>query len=141
MEEKESKPIAKKPTKRGRPRKRSEGLGDTIEKITTATGIKAVVDAFAEATGIDCGCDARKEKLNKLFRYKKPECLTKEEYDFLGTVVNKPVIKAEEQAKINAIYNRIFKDNVQPTTCGSCLKSRIVELKAVYNTYDGTPTI
>ena len=122
MEEKESKPIAKKPTKRGRPRKKSEGLGDTIEKITTATGIKAVVDAFSEATGIDCGCDARKEKLNKLFRYKKPECLTKEEYDFLGTVVNKPVIKAEEQAQINKIYNRIFKDNVQPTTCGSCLK-------------------
>lgn len=137
MEENESKPIGKKPTKRGRPRKKSEGLGDTIEKITTATGIKAVVDAFAEATGIDCGCDARKEKLNKLFRYKKPECLTKDEYDFLGTVVNKPVIKAEEQAKINTIYNRIFKDNVQPTTCGSCLKSRIVELKAVYNAYDG----
>jgi hypothetical protein len=51
-------------------------LGDTIEQITTATGIKAAVDWFSEATGVDCGCDARKEKLNKLFRYRKPECLT-----------------------------------------------------------------
>jgi hypothetical protein len=136
MEENESKKTAKKPTKRGRPRKKSEGLGDTIEKITTATGIKAVVDAFSEATGIDCGCDARKEKLNKLFRYKKPECLTKEEYDFLAMVINNSVIKAVEQAEINKIYNRIFKDNVQATTCGSCLKSRIVELKAVYSAYE-----
>jgi hypothetical protein len=136
MEENESKKTAKKPTKRGRPRKKSEGLGDTIEKITTATGIKAVVDAFSKATGIDCGCDARKEKLNKLFRYKKPECLTKEEYDFLATVINNSVIKVVEQAEINKIYNRIFKDNVQPTTCGSCLKSRIVELKAVYSAYE-----
>ncbi len=45
-------------------KKKSEGLGDTIEKITTATGIKAAVEMFSKATGIDCGCDARKEKLN-----------------------------------------------------------------------------
>jgi hypothetical protein len=51
-------------------------------------------------------------------------------------VINNSVIKAVEQAEINKIYNRIFKDNVQPTTCGSCLKSRIVELKAVYSAYE-----
>ena len=99
MEENESKPIGKKPTKRGRPRKKSEGLGDTIEKITTATGIKAVVDAFAEATGIDCGCDARKEKLNKLFRYKKPECLTKDEYDSWGLWSTSPSSKQRNKQK------------------------------------------
>ena len=48
----------------------SKGLGDDIEKITKATGIKKVVDTFAELTGIDCGCDARKAKLNKLFPQK-----------------------------------------------------------------------
>jgi hypothetical protein len=74
MQENESKPTATKPTKRGR---KPRGLGDTIEQITTATGIKAAVDWFSEATGVDCGCDARKEKLNKLFRYRKPECLTR----------------------------------------------------------------
>ena len=43
---------------------KSRGLGDTIEKITTATGIKKVVDAIAEATDTDCGCNKRKEALN-----------------------------------------------------------------------------
>ena len=48
----------------------SEGLGDTVEKITKATGIKKAVKFLA---GEDCGCDERKEKLNEMFRYKKPE--------------------------------------------------------------------
>ncbi len=42
----------------------SKGLGDTIEKITTATGIKKVVDTISKATNKDCGCNKRKEKLN-----------------------------------------------------------------------------
>ena len=42
-----------------------KGLGDTIEKITKATGIKRVVNAVSK----DCGCDKRKEKLNNMFPY------------------------------------------------------------------------
>ena len=42
----------------------SKGLGDTIEKITTATGIKKAVDTVSKVTGRDCGCGRRKEKLN-----------------------------------------------------------------------------
>jgi hypothetical protein len=48
----------------------SKGLGDTIEKFTTATGIKKVVDKVAEATGKDCGCSKRKDTLNRAFPYK-----------------------------------------------------------------------
>lgn len=43
----------------------SRGIGDTIAKITTFTGIKAVVDAVATATGTDCGCAKRQEAMNK----------------------------------------------------------------------------
>jgi hypothetical protein len=43
---------------------KSQGLGDTIEKITTATGVKKIVDTVAKATGKDCGCGARKAALN-----------------------------------------------------------------------------
>jgi hypothetical protein len=39
-------------------------LGDTIEKVTTATGIKAAVDYVAKKTGKDCGCGKRKAALN-----------------------------------------------------------------------------
>lgn len=42
-----------------------QGLGDVIESVTTATGIKAVVDAVSAATGVDCGCNDRKDALNK----------------------------------------------------------------------------
>ena len=49
----------------------SKGLGDTIEKITKATGIKKVVQTISKATGKDCGCGKRKESLNRLFPYNK----------------------------------------------------------------------
>ena len=45
------------------------GFGDTVEAITKAAGIKKVVDKISEATGKDCGCDKRKEYLNKKFPY------------------------------------------------------------------------
>jgi len=42
------------------------GLGDTIDNFTTATGIKAIVKKVAP----DCGCEERKDYLNKKFSYK-----------------------------------------------------------------------
>ena len=50
---------------------KSKGLGDTIEKITKATGIKKVVDTVSKAVKKDCGCGARKDTLNRLFPYNK----------------------------------------------------------------------
>jgi hypothetical protein len=45
--------------------KKSKGLGDTIEKITEATGIKQFISDWHPG----CGCKKRKEKLNKMFPY------------------------------------------------------------------------
>ena len=50
--------------------KEDKGLGDTIERITTATGIKKTVDTISKATGKDCGCKKRKAKLNEMFKYR-----------------------------------------------------------------------
>ncbi len=51
---------------------KSKGVGDTIEKITKATGIKSIVDAVNKARGVkDCGCNKRKDILNEVFPYKK----------------------------------------------------------------------
>jgi hypothetical protein len=50
---------------------KSKGLGDTVEKITKATGIKAVVEAGAKILNKDCGCSERKAMLNNKFPYKK----------------------------------------------------------------------
>jgi hypothetical protein len=48
----------------------SKGLGDTIAKITHATGLDVVAEKIANALGQeDCGCNKRREKLNELFPY------------------------------------------------------------------------
>ena len=52
-------------------KEKSKGLGDTIEKITIATGIKKVVDTVSKVTKKDCGCGKRKNTLNRLFPYNK----------------------------------------------------------------------
>ena len=49
--------------------KKSKGLGDSIEKITKATGIKSFVSKVNKILGKDCGCKERKKKLNKFFPY------------------------------------------------------------------------
>jgi hypothetical protein len=48
-----------------------QGLGDTVEAITKATGIKTIVDAGSKVLKKDCGCQARKNRLNDLFPYGK----------------------------------------------------------------------
>jgi len=47
-----------------------KGLGDAVEKVTKATGIKKVVDTVSKATGKDCGCGRRKDSLNLTFPFK-----------------------------------------------------------------------
>ena len=113
--------------------KSSEGLGDTVEKITKATGIKKAVKFLA---GEDCGCDERKEKLNEIFRYRKPECLTESEFDLIKTAVdtNKNKFTPSEQEEYKNIYERIFKVKVECTPC-SFAKVVWKDLLAVYNQY------
>ncbi len=50
---------------------KSKGLGDSIEKFTKTTGIKSLT-TFLHSNGLikDCGCDKRKETLNKVVPYK-----------------------------------------------------------------------
>jgi len=50
-------------------KKKSKGLGDSIEKITKATGIKQVVENISKNLGKGCGCAKRKNSLNRLFPY------------------------------------------------------------------------
>lgn len=112
-----------------------KGLGDTIEKITTATGIKKAVKFLA---GEDCGCDERKEVLNKKFRYNKPECFTEDEYNFVGHIVDSGIntLSVEQNRRMVQIYNRVFNDNRKPSGCSSCfLNSVFKPLKTLYATY------
>ena len=127
--------MAKKTTKKRTTKKKSEGLGDTIEKITEATGIKAAVKWLA---GDDCGCEERKNKLNNLFRYKKPLCLQEDEYKWLNEWygIDRQVMKPSEQRKMLEIYNRVFTAKQQATNCASCLREINTNMHKVYKTYE-----
>ena len=50
---------------------KSTGLGDTIEKFTAFTGIKTLVNLIIKES--KCGCNKRKDWLNKQFPYKLKE--------------------------------------------------------------------
>ena len=50
---------------------KSRGLGDSVEKLTKATGIKKVVDTVSKVTGKPCGCGQRRDNLNRMLPYNK----------------------------------------------------------------------
>ena len=50
---------------------KSRGLGDDIERFTKFTGIKKAVDVVAEKLNKDCGCNERRDGLNRMLPYKK----------------------------------------------------------------------
>jgi len=118
---------------------KSKGLGDTIAKITEATGIDKLVKFIA---GEDCGCDERKEKLNKLFPYAKPLCLTEDEFNTLDTYFkqNTNTLTSDEQTSLIAINNRVLNQRLTFSTCSSCLRDLVSKLRVIYNEYSPEQT-
>ena len=114
---------------------KSEGVGDTVAKITKATGIQKAVKFLA---GEDCGCDERKEILNHIFPYQKPLCLTEDEYNYLDSKIGKlSTVTIEEQKKLLGIYNRVFKDTRELTACGSCFLNGVwKKLQRIFKEYN-----
>lgn len=117
-------------------RKKSIGLGDTIEKIIHAAGLQIFVE------GKDCGCEKRKEKLNELFPYRfKARCLTEQEYNqWKDFTQNKTITLSAEQVKyVCELYASVFNRQIW-YPCSSCspkpLINMIDKLDLVYETYE-----
>jgi len=119
---------------------KSEGLGDSIDKFTTATGIKKLVKFIS---GEDCGCDQRQNTLNEIFKYKRnqPKCLTEDEYQWLKSYFDNPsqfsniVVKT----KIGTIWARVFGMHYKKIC--NCKGNRQLirytnELKQIFETYE-----
>ncbi len=117
-----------------RKKKQAEGLGDTVENILEVTGIAKVAKWVL---GEDCGCEERKQKLNDLWRYTKPECLTEDEYKHLNEFYSslKGSVSPNQQRELLKIYNRVFKQRMQPTSCGSCVREVVNKLNKLYAIY------
>jgi len=112
----------------------SKGLGDTIAKITKATGIDKAVKFIA---GEDCGCDRRKEVLNKLFPYNRPNCLTETEHITLSEFFrrNQTQVSRSEQLTLLKISNRVFNEKKEASSCSSCVRTLVNRLRRLYNEY------
>ena len=111
------------------------GLGDVVESITEATGIKAVVEAVSKAINKDCGCKARKEDLNKRFPNRKLNDLSEEAYNILKEwfSVKKHSVSAEWQKKLISVYNDVFNSKREMSSCSPCIAGMIRELETIYN--------
>jgi len=112
--------------------KASEGLGDTIAKVTEATGIKKAVKFLA---GEDCGCDERQERLNRIFKYNNPECLNEQEYEYIADWIENgnDKLNSKQLKEMNVIYNRVFKKKFK---CQKCSAPRMMkELVTYFNGY------
>ena len=114
--------------------KKSKGLGDTIEKITEATGIKSVVKSMF---GDVCGCEERKKKLNEWFSYKVVNCLEESEYEYLKNwyTTKRLQVNADEQRELLLIFNRVFNRKNVFTSCGSCVRNMVRDLEKIYYEY------
>ncbi len=119
-------------------KRKSKGLGDSIEKLTEATGIKAAVKVFSELTGVDCGCDERKEKLNQLFPYRDVQCLKEHDYLYLKHffIENPQQISPMMQRELKSVYFNVFNVHLQDSSCSSCWRDTIEKLRKVYKEYE-----
>ena len=113
----------------------NKGLGDVIETVTEATGIKAVVEALTD----DCGCAARKESLNKLFPNRNLNDLSIEDNEYLTYFFkhNRGSVNTKEQLELVTIYNNIFNSKRKVSNCGPCVAGMVRELKEIYVSANG----
>ena len=49
------------------------GLGDTIAKLTHATGIAQAVEVISHVVSVPCGCKERQQWLNKVVPYRQEQ--------------------------------------------------------------------
>ena len=131
MQKKKSDKKAKKSTKSIK----AKGLGDTVEQVLEATGIAKIAKWVL---GEDCGCDKRKQILNDLYPYYKPQCLTEDEFNYLDKYYseNKNTVQPDVQKEVLKIYNRVFHQKASLTSCSSCYKKTVHDkLNNVYKEY------
>jgi hypothetical protein len=110
---------------------KSKGLGDSIEKALKATGIDKVAK---KVLGDDCGCDKRKDALNKMFPYANVRQFTDDEMSIYESVLPriKGTISGQDQATLVKLYNKVFNSKKETSSCGKCVQQTVAQLAKVY---------
>jgi len=112
-----------------------KGFGDTVAKITEVTGIKKLVELIV---GDDCGCDERKEILNRKFKYKNINCVSEEDYNYLNDffALNTLKVTNTQQVRLNKIHNHIFNTRKSTSSCVSCVIKTVENLRKYLQVYN-----
>lgn len=111
-----------------------KGLGDDIAAITKATGIEKVVKTFF---GDDCGCDERRERLNKMFPSRHVVQMDEAQQTFFRDVLQVKYrshanLGRETSSQFYKLYEEVFGVKKKRTSCSSCNKNMYIELLKVY---------
>lgn len=123
------------PKKRRAPRKKKpQGLGDVVEKVTEATGIKKVVKAIA---GDDCGCEERKKKLNEAMPFIANKRMTERQRLIYETVIiphnaRTTELRGEAFAACRTLYNELGLGTFRVTGCPGCARKMQSKLRLIY---------
>ena len=135
-QEKLSTEVSEKPKRKSKAKSKPKGLGDKIEAVTKATGIKAVVDKVAEVTGTDCGCAKRKAYLNN--RFPSYTNMSKED-QVIWLEQLQPKFQAGArvnyafQETVIDVYQRTFGIRRKKTNCGDCFLGYLSQLEKAYH--------
>ena len=120
------------------------GLGDVVEVVTRKTGIKKAVEAISKTLGIECGCEERKEILNKLFSGSRKviNCINREEYNLISETIQAAETRnaayPAEQKIMAEQYAKIFgtKYELWCNHCPNVWNTKIKEIKKVLKAYE-----
>tara|TARA_R100000951_G_scaffold26581_1_gene22495 strand:- start:748 stop:1245 length:498 start_codon:yes stop_codon:yes gene_type:complete len=119
--------------------KTSKGFGDTVAKVTKATGIDKVVKTFF---GEDCGCNERKDVLNASLPYGivAINCIDEEDFKYLKSFFSRARtrVDASQQNRLVDIYNHVFEQRmVAPSGCATCSQKGFIKaVNKLHRYYD-----
>jgi len=112
-----------------------QGLGDAVKKVADATGVSKLVDKIAGDK--DCGCEGRRDFLNKL-PYKKVKCLTDAQYARYESSWESKKLTHPQRLDIAELHAEVFNHKlVIPCTCSPKEWARFVrDLKLMKEAYE-----
>ena len=113
-------------------KKKPKGLGDVIEKVTKATGIKSAVKTLI---GEDCGCEERREKLNDLFPMYKNiamDASQKRVWESLEAPLATGRLRGKNSQLFRKLYDELFEKRHSWCGCGNESARRIQSVRKIY---------
>ena len=113
---------------------KNQGLGDKVAAVTKATGIEKIVKTFF---GDDCGCDERRDRLNKMFPTRKVNMMNAEQREFFEEEIITRYKKSQNLTRhVGDAFYKLYEDLLNKkksrTTCTSCNKAMYIELLKIY---------